>query len=231
MQTPELVAHRGFAGAFPENSLVAVRAALELGVRWLEIDVQLTADEHVVLFHDRTLDRLCGTAGSIHDLPLDKVRELTLCESEETIVELREVVQLLESYPNAKLFVEVKRIAIEQHGAALALAKVLSELAPIAGRVILISFSLELLKLAEGKLPLGLILDSWKQAASPELAELAPEFVFCNHTKFPAQGDLTLPARLVTYEVVDPKLARALAARGVELVETFQLADMLEALQ
>lgn len=231
MQSPELVAHRGFAGAFPENSLAAVRAALELGASWVEIDVQLTADEHVVLFHDRTLDRLCGTDGAIHQLPLQEVQGLKLNDSDETIVLLHDIVQLFESFPNAKLFVEVKRVAIEQHGAARVLSKVLSEVAPIADRTILISFSLEFLRLAEGQLPLGFILESWDQAASNELAELAPEFVFCNHTKFPAQGDLELPARLVTYEVVEPELARSLISRGVELVETFQLVDMMEAFQ
>ena len=239
MQTVELVAHRGFAGAFPENSLVAIRAALELGVRFVEIDVLLTRDEHVVLFHDRTLDRLCGTAGAIHELPLEQVQKLRLRQagsasaelSSEHIVELSEVVALFESFPEARLFVEVKRQSIEQHGAELVLRKVLSDIAPILERCILISFSHEILKLAGDQLPTGFILENWEQSTSAELVTLAPEYVFCNHTKLPTTGDLELPARLVVYEVTDPELARSLTARGAELIETFQLVDMIEALQ
>jgi glycerophosphoryl diester phosphodiesterase len=239
VQVPELVAHRGFAGAFPENSLAAVRAALELGARWVEIDVQVSKDEQVVLFHDRTLNRVCGIPGAIHEYPLEKLRELRLREPDrfgtefenEPIAELHEVVELFQSYSGAMLFVEIKRIAIEQHGAALVLDKVREAVAPLAGRVILISFSHEFLQLASTQFPIGFILENWEQAGSDQLAELAPEFVFCNYTKFPEDGNLELPARLVAYEVVDPDLAVALAARGVELVETFQLADMMEALE
>lgn len=239
MQTVELVAHRGYAGAFPENSLVAVRAALELGVRFVEIDVQLTRDEHVVLFHDRTLDRLCGVDGAIHELPLEEAKKLRLRQagaantefSEEQVVELREIVALFESFPDAKLFVEIKRVSIEQHGAKLALHKILADIAPILERCILISFSQEILELAGEQLPIGLILEDWEQSTSSNVATLAPEYIFCNHTKLPKSGDLELPARLVVYEVTEPELARTLTARGAELVETFQLVDMIEALQ
>ncbi len=239
VNVPELVAHRGFAGAFPENSLAAVRAALELGARWVEIDVQLTRDEQVVLFHDRTLDRVCGVPGAIHEFSLDQLRDLRLREPErfgdefdnETITELAEIVELFQAHPEAKLFVEIKRVAIEQHGAALVLSKLHAALAPIAGRVILISFDREILELGSSKFPIGFILETWEEATSDALADLAPEFVFCNHTKLPAEGDLELPGRLVVYEVIDPVQARSLAERGVELVETFQLADMMEALE
>ncbi|QIO22734.1 glycerophosphodiester phosphodiesterase [Haloarcula sp. JP-L23] len=56
MTTPTVVAHRGFAGQNPENTVAAVRAAAESGVDAVEIDVQPTADGEVVVFHDRRLD-------------------------------------------------------------------------------------------------------------------------------------------------------------------------------
>ncbi len=51
-----VVAHRGGAGLFPENTLAAVKYALFLGVDAIEIDVQLTADGQVVVYHDLELN-------------------------------------------------------------------------------------------------------------------------------------------------------------------------------
>jgi len=53
---PIVFAHRGFAGSYPENTVAAVRGAVDHGADAVEIDVQPTADGDVVVFHDRRLD-------------------------------------------------------------------------------------------------------------------------------------------------------------------------------
>jgi glycerophosphoryl diester phosphodiesterase len=53
---PTVIAHRGFAGVFPENTVRAARGAVERGADAIELDVQPTADGDVVVFHDRRLD-------------------------------------------------------------------------------------------------------------------------------------------------------------------------------
>jgi len=52
-----IAAHRGGAGLWPENSLLAFRSAIALGVDFLEFDLHLTADGEVIVLHDPTLDR------------------------------------------------------------------------------------------------------------------------------------------------------------------------------
>ncbi len=52
---PHLIAHRGNAAEFPENTLPAFESALELGVRNIEFDVQLTSDKVPVVIHDADL--------------------------------------------------------------------------------------------------------------------------------------------------------------------------------
>jgi len=55
MDREHLVAHRGWQRRYPENTLPAIKGALDAGARYIEVDVQLSADGVPVLFHDRTL--------------------------------------------------------------------------------------------------------------------------------------------------------------------------------
>ena len=70
----ELIAHRGYAAAFPENTLVSMAAALDCGAHFIETDIQMTADGVLVLFHDRDLKRLCGRNGAIHDYKFSQLQ-------------------------------------------------------------------------------------------------------------------------------------------------------------
>ncbi|HYS19312.1 MAG TPA: glycerophosphodiester phosphodiesterase family protein [Candidatus Binatia bacterium] len=68
--TTLVAAHRGGAALWPENSLLAFRQALALGVDALEFDLHMTADGEVVVLHDPTLDRTSTGAGPVRDLRL-----------------------------------------------------------------------------------------------------------------------------------------------------------------
>ena len=57
-----VTAHKGFSSVAPENSLSAIRKAIEVGADFAEIDVQETADGEIVLNHDRDLMRVAGVA-------------------------------------------------------------------------------------------------------------------------------------------------------------------------
>lgn len=72
--TPLLFAHRGVVVGQPENSVAALREALRSGYRAAEIDVRLTADGHLVLFHDGDTRRLLGHEGSVQELDLAALR-------------------------------------------------------------------------------------------------------------------------------------------------------------
>ena len=65
-----VAAHRGGAALWPENSLLAFRSALALGVDALELDLHLTADGEVVVLHDPSLDRTSTGTGAVRDLKL-----------------------------------------------------------------------------------------------------------------------------------------------------------------
>jgi len=69
----EITAHRGSSAAAPENTLSAIRQAIEDGAQWAEIDVRETADGEVVVYHDEDFMRFGGDGRKIWDLTLDEV--------------------------------------------------------------------------------------------------------------------------------------------------------------
>ena len=53
----KVFAHRGFSGKYPENTMLAFKKAEEVGCYGIELDVQLTKDDEIVIMHDETIDR------------------------------------------------------------------------------------------------------------------------------------------------------------------------------
>lgn len=76
LRRPLVIAHRGGAGLWPENTIYAFERAKELGVDVLEIDVQVTADGVLVVMHDGTLDRTTNGSGLINKLTLAQLKKL-----------------------------------------------------------------------------------------------------------------------------------------------------------
>jgi glycerophosphoryl diester phosphodiesterase len=76
LDRPWLVAHRGGAALAPENTLPAFELAERLGADAFELDVRLTADGEVVVFHDADTARLTGEPGAIEARTLAEVRAL-----------------------------------------------------------------------------------------------------------------------------------------------------------
>jgi glycerophosphoryl diester phosphodiesterase len=90
------IAHRGLhdmsppgGRATPENSLAAFCAAAEAGYM-IENDIRITADGQVVVFHDDTLNRMCGVDGIPESMTLAQLKELRLAGSDQTIPTLQE---------------------------------------------------------------------------------------------------------------------------------------------
>ncbi|MEJ2447774.1 MAG: glycerophosphodiester phosphodiesterase family protein [Anaerolineales bacterium] len=73
---PVIIAHRGASSHAPENTLAAFRLAVEQGAAAIELDVQLTADHEVVVFHDISLSRTTDGQGKISDFNLAELEQL-----------------------------------------------------------------------------------------------------------------------------------------------------------
>ena len=101
---PLAFAHRGGAAHRPENSWPAFTHAIGLGYRYLETDVQATADGTLIAFHDRTLDRVTDTTGRISQMPHRDVSKARIGGTEP--IPLLE--ELLTAWPEARFNIDVK---------------------------------------------------------------------------------------------------------------------------
>jgi glycerophosphoryl diester phosphodiesterase len=240
MVSNHLVAHRGWQRRFPENTLPAVAGALAAGARYVEVDLQLSADRAPVLFHDDTLERICRQPGAIHQYSYAELQRFSAYEPARfgerflgtAIAHLRELVQLLQSHADAHLFLEIKTEALQPFGNAVVYDTVVPLLQPIAARCTLISFDNAFLQYAarRGWPALGPVLNSWAEIDGAALRALPPAVVFCDTQQLPAACDpraMSFP--LAVYEVDQPAQLQALLARGVRWVETFAIGELLEA--
>lgn len=80
---PQQIAHRGGPAYKPENTLAAFRNAIQIGVDWLEFDVQRTQDGVLVVFHDETVDRTTNGTGRVVDMTFEQIRALDAGEGEQ----------------------------------------------------------------------------------------------------------------------------------------------------
>ena len=93
-----LYAHRGLhddGKTAPENSMAAFRKAIEAGYG-IELDIQLTRDKVPVIFHDFTLQRMCGEPGKVSDYTYEELQRFRLLESNETIPKLSDFLKLVD---------------------------------------------------------------------------------------------------------------------------------------
>lgn len=76
MSRVQVIAHRGYSAAAPENTLAAFREAVELRPDFMECDVRRTKDDEIIVIHDPTLDRTTNGSGNVADYTLDELRQL-----------------------------------------------------------------------------------------------------------------------------------------------------------
>ncbi len=107
-----IIAHRGESYDAPENTIASINLALERGARAIEIDVQLSKDGKIVVFHDATTLRLGGRFKRVSSQTVQQLKELDVGNHKgikwagERIPLFEDVLNILPE--NVTLFVEVK---------------------------------------------------------------------------------------------------------------------------
>ncbi len=107
--TPGMIfAHRGLHSIFentPENSMPAFDRAIELGIA-IETDIHVTKDNKVVIFHDKTLKRMCGIDAAVEDKTLEELTSLKLLDTDCTIPSFEQFLKRVDG--KVPLLIELK---------------------------------------------------------------------------------------------------------------------------
>lgn len=122
MKTVEIWAHRGCSQRYPENTLSAFGRAMELkGLAGIELDIQLTKDDEIVVIHDERVDRTTDGTGYVKDYTLDQLKRLKIDAGNgkyERIPMLQEVLDFLRAglRQGLKLNIELKNSILPYYG-------------------------------------------------------------------------------------------------------------------
>ncbi len=144
-----IIGHRGAAGPAIENTIASFKRALELGANAIELDVRKTADDILVVCHDRNLDRVAGADVVIRKTKWRDLQKVTLKDGSSHIPTLDEALAVIGTTP---VLIEIKA-----SGCSKQLAEIIDRHAD--AKVTIISFKLsELLEMRQlrPKIPLFL---------------------------------------------------------------------------
>jgi len=149
MENIIIVAHRGFSGIYPENTLLAFQKAVELGVDFIELDIHQTLDKEIVVCHDEKIDRTTDGNGYIKEMNYEEIKKYDAGKwkgySGEKIPLLRDV---FEKFKNkVKILIEIKECDVYE------LVKLIKEY-KIEKSVIVGSFNLEYIKEVRNLFPI-----------------------------------------------------------------------------
>lgn len=236
-----LIGHRGEPDSWPENSLAGFSAVLQAGAKYIETDVQLTADGILILSHDPSLLKVTGKDIVVSETEYAEISSIPAGYQERfgnqyrdfRVARLDELVALLEQWPGTTVFVEVKHASLVAHGQARVVDSVMQTIQPVVKQCVLISFDYDALVYCRQHhdIAVGWVLPEWSTENHANAEELAPEYLFCNHERLPAdtaaiwQG----PWQWAVYTVNDADAARALLNRGMQLVETNIIRQLMSA--
>lgn len=237
MSRPVLIAHRGEAARYPENTLQSLAAAVRAGATCLEFDLQLTADGEVVLLHDASLLRTAGVAADIGDLTLGEARRFSVGEPARfgdrygwvELPTLAQAVTALRRWPHVTAFVEIKHHSTDRFGIERVTRKVMETLAPVRERCVLISFSADVLRAAcrMGAARIGWCFEDFDAGNRHTASTLNPQVLLTDCSLLPAEGLWTGRWHWGLWEVAEPAQALDLYARGATWIETKAPTDML----
>ena len=113
---PFIWAHRGASGSAPENTIVAFKRAIDLGADGIELDIQLTKDDEIVVCHDEKIDRTSDGKGWLKDYTLEELRTFNFNQQfpeygPQPIPTMREVLELIKP-TNLVIDIELKTSVI-----------------------------------------------------------------------------------------------------------------------
>ena len=238
---PVLVAHRGYSGRYPENTLLSYEAAYTHGARFMELDLQMTSDAEPVLHHDASLQRMAGVDLDIRETSTAKFKTLKASYKERftdefidnTFTTFSEFCEWLAQYPEVTIFVEIKQESIDSFGLQVfmdAVNRYIVE-AKVEAQCVIISFNDLVVEYSRkiSSMRTGWVLPKWTDKNKETLINLQPDFMFCNKYYLPKEDENIWQGswQWAIYNLDDVESALAMADRGIPFLETNEIGTLL----
>ncbi len=234
----KLVAHRGYSALYPENTLLAARAAIAAGACGIEFDVQMCADGEFAVIHDDNLQRTCGVDISVFDHSLANLQQYSAHEATrfaekympEKIPSLQQMLNFIACCRGLIALIEVKEESLAHWGVEQVMTKLCDMISPHSAQCVIISFSEAAIKKVKqcGGIRTGWVLHQYDSAQQKIAVKLQPNFLICHQRKINTdevwQGDW----QWILYGVQSAELALAWSERGIAHVETDHVGELLQ---
>lgn len=157
-----VIGHRGAAAVCPENTLASFRAARDAGAYMIELDVQQSADDELVVFHDETLERVCGESVVLAALSWHELASKKVGQWQGEPLWMPRLAEVFATFQRSLLYnIELKTNVVRYEGIEARLAA-LVQAHDLRERVLVSSFqpdSLRVLRELSQDLALGLLVD------------------------------------------------------------------------
>lgn len=239
---PVLVAHRGYSGRYPENTLLAYQAAYQHGARYMECDLQLSADRVPFVHHDVSLERMSGVDADIRDIQAKVIKSMKANYSarfddefsDNEFTTFRKLCKWLKNNADVTMFIELKQESIDRFGIPLFMDEVHKRIlkAEIEQQCIIISFNPEVVEYTRkiSSMQTGWVLPAWNDDVKHRAEALRPEFIFCDVESFPQDNDSVWRGvwQWALYNLDDVPSAIDMANRGIRYLETNQIGTLMD---
>jgi len=240
MRLLHLVGYRGNSAEFPENTLPALRSAIALGVRFIELDVHLSADGVPMVCDEHQLALVTGEDDA--DLSGAQMSALDVSQTNRfgdrflgtLIPSLTTALRLLEGRPEITVFVVLGRASVARFGHDQVISQVLRALRPFRSRCVLLSKDLATIHRARtrAEYPVGWVLPTYDSHTRLKFEAFKPQYLFVDRELLPAKDALWRgPWRWAVSNVSDLDTALGLANRGADFVVTRNVRSLGEAMR
>ena len=236
----KLAGHRGLPASYPENSLAGFAAAIAAGALGIECDVQFNRQGQAFVVHDENLLRVAGVNRSIADIDTSLAAELSVHEPQRfgdsfnptPLPLLSDFVALIKQHPQVRVFVEIKEESFAWFSRQQALKVVLKELQGLESQVVVISFDEKFLEGVRdaSTFPIGWVMHRCDSDNHTRAQTLSPQFLLCDYKKLTPDTPWAGNWEWFVYDVVEPQLALEMQSRGIEWMESWDVAALINAL-
>lgn len=219
---PLVIGHRGAKGHIAENTLPSIKKAMDLGVDGIEIDVFRCASGELVVFHDKTLEKLTNAKGYIETLTLDSLRKVKVL-GDYKIPTLQEALELISGEVLLNIELKGAQTAVLTHEL---LESYLDSGTWTTDKLIISSFNwdeLELFYEVNKKVPIAVLTDADPLDAIPVAKQLQAKAINPNFRSLNAQNVQKIRnEKLLIYPwtVNDPADIQNMIALGVDGIIT-----------